>query len=129
MADIAKIINNLDTSTWTPVDNITGTWGCYLIGVKGEPIDTDKINVNDLKYIVFEVGIDSGIEQSPITLTRIKLNFSEETSTDPILNSKTAIAKLTQMPARVYLKPISFADQTKEYTSGTVNVSVNVIQF
>ena len=33
MADIAKIINNLDTSTWTPVDNITGTWGCYLIGV------------------------------------------------------------------------------------------------
>ena len=129
MADIAKIINNLDTSTWTPVDNITGAWGCYLIGVKGEPIDTDKINVNDLKYVVFEVGIDSGIEQNPITLTRIKLNFSEETSTDPILNSKTAIAKLTQMPARVYLKPISFADQTKEYTSGTVNVSVNVIQF
>lgn len=129
MANITKIIETLDTSRWYSVSNITGTWGCYIIGIKGESSTTDVFDIKDLKYIVLEVGIDSGIDQSPITLTRIKLNFNEETSSDPNLNSKTALAKLTQMPSTVYLKPIAFADQNKEYLSGTINVSINVIPF
>lgn len=125
-----KIIESLNTSNgWLQASNITGTWGCYVIGVKGEPITTDTFNINDLKYVVLEIGIDSGISGKPITLTRIKLNFNEETSLDKELNSKTALTKLTQMPSTIYLKPVAFADQTKEYLEGKMNVSINVIPF
>lgn len=125
-----QIMTNLNTAQgWLKVDNITGTWGCYIVGIKGVIADDDIFNVNDLKYVVLEVGIDSGIEGSPITLTRIKLNFNEETSSDKNLNSKTALAKLTQMPTTIYLKPIAFADQTKEYLEGKMSVSINVIPF
>ena len=129
MADISQIIGRLDTSIWTSVSNITGTWGCYLVGIKGESVETDTIDVKNLSYVVLEIGIDSGISQSPITITRVKLNFNEETSSDPNLNSKTALAKLTQMPSTIHLRPIAFADQNKEYLSGTINVSVNAIPF
>lgn len=127
---MTQIISELDTSMgWLEVSNITGTWGCYIIGIKGESVESDVFDVKDLKYIVMEVGIDSGIAGSPITLTRIKLNFAEETSSDPILNSKTALAKLTQMPSKIYMKPIAFANDIKEYMQGKLNVSINVIPF
>ena len=130
MAAITQIIESLDTSKgWLQASNVTGTWGCYVIGVKGAKVDTDVFDVNDLKYVVLEIGIDSGIEKSPITLTRIKLNFNEETSSDKETNAKTALAKLTQMPSTIYFKPVAFADQTKEYLEGKINVSVNVIPF
>ena len=125
-----QIITELNTSLgWLEVNNITGTWGCYIVGIKGTKSDNDIFNIDDLKYVVLEVGIDSGIEGSPITLTRIKLNFNEETSSDKNLNKKTALTKLTQMPSTIYLKPIAFADQSKEYLEGKMPISINVIPF
>lgn len=130
MASTTQIMNKLDTSIgWLSATNITGTHGCYVVGIKGTSSDGDLFNIEYLKYVVLEIGIDSGIENSPITLTRIKLNFSDETSSDKDLNEKTALSKLVQLPSTIYIRPVAFGDQVKEYTSGKMPVSVNVIPF
>ena len=127
---VTQIMEKLDTSTgWLSATNITGTHGCYVIGIKGTKAEGDVFDIKDLKYVVIEVGIDSGIENKPITLTRIKLNFADPTSSDEDLNNKTALSQLVQLPSTIYLKPIAFGDQIKEYTSGKMPVSVNVIPF
>lgn len=125
-----QIIDKLDTSVgWLSATNITGDHGCYVVGIKGTKTTEDIFDIKDLKYIVLEIGIDSGIENSPITLTRLKLNFSDETSSDRELNEKTSLSKLTQLPSTIYIKPVAFGDQSKEYTSGKMPVSINVIPF
>lgn len=127
---VTQIMEKLDTSTgWLSATNITGAHGCYVIGIKGTKAEGDAFDIKDLKYVVIEVGIDSGIENKPITLTRIKLNFADPTSSDEDLNNKTALSQLVQLPSTIYLKPIAFGDQIKEYTSGKMPVSVNVIPF
>lgn len=125
-----QIVTELDTSKgWLEATNVTGNSGCYVIAIKEAKTASDAFDIANLKYIVLEVGIDSGITNNPITLTRLKLNFTDETSSDASLNAKTALGRLTQMPATIYLKPIAFADETKEYTSGKMPVSINVLPF
>lgn len=125
-----QIMENLNTSIgWLSATNVTGDHGCYIIGVKGTSSEDDALDIKDLKYVVLEIGIDSGIENKPITLTRVKLNFSEETSSEKEINEKTALTKISQLPSTIYLKPIAFGDQTKEYLAGKMPVSINVLPF
>lgn len=115
--------------------NIDSSWmsyslgsnnGMYVIAIKGAKATTDVFDVNDLKYITMDVGIDSGIKDKPLAIARLKLNFDEFTSDDVSLNKKTAFARLNQLPTDIYLRVTSFADSTKEYKTGSMSVSINI---
>ena len=129
MATITKIMSNLNTSEWIKATSVTGNHGAYIIAIKEAKTATDICSIDDLKYVVMEVGIDSGLTDKPLTVTRIKLNFNEETSSDLDLNAKTAFTRISQMPSTLYFKVVSYGDATKEYKEGTMPVSINVLPF
>lgn len=77
-----------------------------------------------------EIGIDSGISNKPITIQRVKLDFSEETSSDKELNKITALTKVTQLPNSIYLRVVSFNSiNGDQYTKGSMPVGINITPF
>ena len=87
------------------------------------------IDVKKVRLISLELGIDSGIENKPITIGRVTLNFGEETSSDPEINSRTAFTFLSRVPDVFYIRPISIDDGSKRYTDGSVSIGINVNAF
>ena len=87
-----KLIEALDISRgWLFVENVNNTHGVFFIAIKEAATEASALPIDDLKYVVLELGIPSGIENKPITLQTIKLNFDDITSfDDKVLNSKTA---------------------------------------
>ena len=128
---VTKIIEALDTSKgWLQAQNASGEHGLFVIGIKGSPIDGSGLPIDNLKYVVLELGIPSGIENKPITLQMIKLNFDDITSfDDKDLNSKTACVKLGAMPSTIYIRPVAFGDGLKEVKEGIMPISINVLAF
>ena len=86
---LSKSLQSLDAE-WHSQTSVTGTNGAYIIAIKEEDNGSGALPVKDLKYIVMELGINSGLEGKPLTVTRTKLNFNEETSSDASTNAKTA---------------------------------------
>lgn len=113
---------------WQQVDN-EGYNNFYVIGVKEDAQVTDTIDVKKVRLISLELGIDSGIENKPITIGRVTLNFGEETSSDPEINSRTAFTFLSRVPDVFYIRPISIDDGSKRYTDGSVSIGINVNAF
>ena len=113
---------------WQEVDN-SGYSNFYVIGVKEDAQLSDTIDVNKVRLITLELGIDSGIEDNPITIGRVTLNFGYETSSDPEINSKTAFTFLSRVPDTFYIRPISVDDGSKRYTEGSVSIGINVNAF
>lgn len=128
---VTQIIDTLDTSKgWLQASNATGANGAFVIAIKGSNSETSACKVSDVKYIILEIGIPSGIENKPITLQHLKLNFSEITNFDDLdLDSKTACARIGVMPSTIYMKPVAYADASREYKSGTMPISINVLPF
>lgn len=128
---ITQIIETLDIGKgWLEASNVTGANGAFFIAIKGPHSDTSACNIADVKYIVLEIGIPSGIENKPITLQFLKLNFSDITSFDDVdLNNKTACARIGTLPSTIYMRPIAYADASKEYKNGTMPISINVLPF
>ena len=128
---VTQIIETLDTSKgWLEASNVTGTNGAFVIAIKGSHSETSACNLADVKYIVLEIGIPSGIENKPITLQCLKLNFSDITSFDDLeLDMKTACARIGALPSTIYMKPVAYADASKEYKTGTMPISINVLPF
>lgn len=126
---VTKIMSNLNTTDWIKTTGSMGTHGAYIIAIKESKTSLDKFDISDLNYFVMEVGIESGITDKPITVTRVKLNFKDDTSSDPVVNSKTACVKLGPMPSTLYFKVVGYGTPTKEYTDGNMPVSVNVLPF
>lgn len=126
---VTQIIDKLDTDKgWLEANNISGNNGSFIIAIKGEADSSDAFNVEDLKYIVLEIGIPSGIENKPITFQMIKLNFSDITSFDDImLNAKTACSKIAAVPSTVYIRPVAYGRLDKEVKIGKMSVSINVL--
>ena len=114
---------------WKSATGITGDNGAYLTAIKGAKTDSDTISLDKLKYVILELGIESGISGKPITVANIKLNFSEQTSTNAELNAKTAMTKIGVYPANLYYRVLAFADESKEYKSGSLPVSINTLAF
>ena len=125
------LFSTIDSASfqWKSSDAVTGNNGAFITAIKGTATETDTIPLDTLKYIVLELGIDSGISGKPITIQNVKLNFSEQTSTDAELNNKTAMTRIGAMPTPLYYRVLVFADSTKEYTSGKLPVSINTLAF
>ena len=66
---VTKIIEALDTSKgWLQAQNASGEHGLFIIGIKEAATETCALPIDELKYVVLELGIPSGIESKPITL-------------------------------------------------------------
>lgn len=66
---VTQIIETLDISKgWLEASNVTSTNGAFIIAIKGTQSTTDICKLDDVKYVVLEIGIPSGIENKPITL-------------------------------------------------------------
>lgn len=125
MATVTVIEKTNIDSSWMSY-SLGSNNGMYVIAIKGAKATTDVFDVNDLKYITMDVGIDSGIKDKPLAISRLKLNFDEFTSDDVSLNKKTAFIRLNQLPTDIYLRVTSFADSTKEYKTGSMSISINI---
>ena len=99
---------------------------CYIIAVKEDAGKKDIINPETIKIITFEIGIDSGIKNKPITISRFSLNFNEITSSDEMLNKITAFTRLLNIPNSFYLRPISIDDGIKTINKGEVAIAINI---
>ena len=112
-------------NNWVAVD--MGSFNdCYIIAVKEDAGKKDTINPETIKIITFEIGIDSGIKNKPITISRFSLNFNEITSSDEMLNKVTAFTRLLNIPNSFYLRPISIDDGIKTISKGEVAIAINI---
>lgn len=128
---VNQIITQIDTETgWLNISDHIGSRGTYLIALKGTKSDLDIFDVKDLRYIVFEFGIDSGISGEPISIFRARVDFNDQTSSKKEINDRTAFVKLPPLPSDLYMRVVSFTDvNSKEYTKGTMPVSINMSKF
>lgn len=111
-------------NTWVTVD-IGDFNSCYMIGIKENKAVSDTIDPQSIQLITFEIGIDSGIKDKPITISRFSLNFDELTSSDESINQITAFVKLTNLPNIFYLKAVSMYNGTTLKT-GETTIGLNV---
>lgn len=123
---ITSILSRIKlNSEWVTVD-MSSFNDCYAIAVKETAGKTDTINPETIKIITFEIGIDSGIKNKPITISRFSLNFNELTSSDEETNKLTAFAKLSGLPSNFYIRPLSMDDGKKTITTGEVAIALNI---
>ena len=128
---VIKIIDTLDIDKgWLQAQNVSTEHGLFIIGIKGAADDNAAISLDNLKYVVLELGIPSGIDQKPITLQMIKLNFDDTTSLDDRdLDSKTAYVKTGPMPSTIYMRPVAYSDGINEVKTGSMPISINILAF
>ena len=104
-----KIIERLNTSSWTKATSATGNYGAYVIAFKDPASSEDVCSIDDLRHVVLELGIESGSSEI-LTVNRLKLDFKEETSSNKELNGKTAFVRIPPMPSPLYFKAAAFYD-------------------
>ena len=123
---ITSILSRIKlNSEWVTVD-MSSFNDCYAIAVKETAGKNDTIDPETIKIITFEIGIDSGIKNKPITISRFSLNFNELTSSDVETNKLTAFAKLSGLPSNFYIRPLSMDDGKKTITTGEVAIALNI---
>lgn len=124
---LSKIMNKITLGEWLETDLDNQSYA-YLIAVKANDIqEGDVISPKEVKRIIFELGIESGVENEPLTIQRCSLNFSEEISPNNALNEIARGAKLVNVPGdKIYIRIVSVDDGKKEITSGSVNISINI---
>lgn len=123
---VTKIINKIDLSSgWlkTSLENMTS---CYLIAVKGDNQEGDTYNPKDVHSIIFEIGIDSGVKDSPIVINRVNLDFTQLISPDNTLNGVATFQRLTGIPTDIYIKPIALTVGSQQVRTGNTNISINI---
>ena len=101
----------------------------YLIAIKEEKYETDVIDSQDAKNLTFEIGIDSGIKDNPLTIQYVTIYFEDITSGDNELNKITGFTRLANFPDVFYIRPVSINDGTKNIREGEVSISVNINEF
>ena len=123
---VTNIINRLKLNdNWVSVDLKTFN-SCYLIAIKEKQSKTDNIDVNLVRKIRFEIGIDSGIKNKPLTIQYLNINFNDITASDNEINKITAFSRLTNLPNQFYIKVVSIDDGNKEIKTGETSISINL---
>jgi len=98
----------------------------FLIAIKGNKEKKDIIDPKDIIKVRFEIGIDSGAKNMPLTIQFVTLDFNDTTSSDANTNAITAFARLTNTPNQFYIRPVSIDTVEKTLTTGEVNITVNI---
>lgn len=117
-------IMNIDKS-WQKVSIDENDY--YLIAIKEQKKEKDDIDSSTVKRIRFEIAIDSGIKNQPLTIQYVNLDFSDITSGNNEINKITAFAKMVNQPKEFYIRPVSIMnDKLQEIRNGRVSISINV---
>lgn len=103
----------------------------YLIAIKEEKDKKrDTIDSKDISRVIFEIGIDSGIKNNPLTIQYLTVNFEDITSGNNELNGITGFIRVLNFPKTFYIRPSSVIDKTgKAYKEGEISISVNINEF
>lgn len=101
------IINKLKLDgTWIKVSVNDNSFYLIAIKEKVKKLKDKEIESSKVDKIYFEVAIDSGIKDKPITINRISLDFNDETSEDIDINSITAFNRFQGFPKEFYIRAI-----------------------
>lgn len=123
---VSKIIDRLTLGTWLKT-SIDGLNSCYVIAIKGKKSKNDEIDPNNIVRVSFELGIDCGIKNKPLTIGRVNVNFKDIITTDSELNGIVASALASKIPSEFYIRAVSIlTTDMREIKEGSVNISVNV---
>lgn len=124
---LSKIIEKITLGEWLETDLDDQSYA-YLIAVKASSAqEGDVVAPKDVRQIVFELGIESGVTNKPLTIQRVVLNFNDEISPNNELNEIARGAKLTHLPGdKIFIKCVSLDDGKRQIKDGTVNISVNI---
>lgn len=100
----------------------------YLIAIKEKvkKLKDKEIQSNKVDKIYFEIGIDSGIKDKPITINRIALDFKDETSEDENINSITAFNRFQGFPKEFYIKPIKIVTYDSTVYSKDIETGISI---
>jgi len=122
---LSNIISKITLGEWLQTDSDNFNY-CYLIAIKGTKQEGDTIDPKDVRRITFELGIDCGISQKPLTIQRFTINFNDEISPNNELNDIARGVRLTNIPNEFYIKVVSVDDGKKEIAEGTVAIEINM---
>jgi hypothetical protein len=116
---------NIDSS-WIPFQ-VGENRGCYLIAIKGEKTTNDAMDLDSLKQIVVEIGIDSGIDKSPMPIQRCVFKFNTNKTGD-VINDSASLSQTNMLPkTNTHIRVTSFSDGVKEVLAGNMPVSINIL--
>ena len=124
---VQTIINKLKLDgTWTKV-NLNDD-GFYLIAIKEKvkKLKEKEIDSNDVDKISFELGIDSGIKDKPIIVSRVVLDFNDETSEDADINLITAFTRVQGLTKEFYIRPIKIVDYASTVYSKDIETAIAI---
>ena len=99
---------NLD-SKWIKV-NLKGNNDFYIIARKNKARKSDTVDPATIQKIRFEVAIESGVKDGPLTVSYISVNFNDITSSDTEVNKITAMMKYINFPSEFYIRAIELYD-------------------
>lgn len=123
---ILNISNSIKVdSIWQKVELKT-TNNVYLIVAKNKPNKKDTINCENVKKVRFEIAIDSGIKDKPLTIRYFNIDFDDITSGNNEINRTTGFVKLVDIPNKFYIRVSSLDDGFKSIKNGTTNITVNI---
>ena len=123
---VSTIIKKLKLNDEWLYVNLNNYNDFYLIAIKGNKEKKDNINPSDVKKIKFEVGIESGIKNQPLTVDYISVNFDDTADSSNKLNKISAFARFLNFPNQFYIKPVALEVDSKNITTGEVAITVNV---
>lgn len=113
-------------SAWAKID-LGDLNSFYLIGIKEEKEDSTQIDPKSIKLLSFEVGVESGISNTYLTIGHITLNFDDFTSKDEIINKATAMTRCLNYPSVFYIRPSdAITYDNVKHTKGIVNIDINL---
>ncbi len=123
---IYNVVDNIVLDKWVKI-NLKKKADFYVIAIKNLKSKTG-FDVKDIQSIRFEIGIDSGIKDSPITVGYFNLNFKDCTSSSNSINDRTAFFQCTSCNSSFYLKPISAGlySDANGLSKGNLPIALNI---
>lgn len=124
---VQTVINKLKLDgTWIKVSVNDNSFYLIAIKEKAKKLKEKEIESNKVNKIYFEIGIDSGIKDKPITINRISLDFNDETSDNEDINSITAFTRVQGLPKEFYIRPIKIIDYTSTVYSKDIETAIAI---
>ena len=122
---VSNIISRLKLQDWREV-NLKSFNDCYIIAIKDKSFKKDTVNVDCVNKITFELGIDCGIKNNPLTISYFTLDFNDITSGNNELNKITAFTRLVNIPNTFYIRAVAIQTDNGQIDKGETSISVNV---
>lgn len=118
---------NLD-KVWHKVNLKSDTFYLIAIKQKSKKLREKEISSDQVDKIYFEIAIDSGVKDQPLTISRALLDFRNETSEQPDINNISAFIRISGLFNEIYIRPsyIITKDGKTIYDNTWSNISIRV---